>query len=298
MRRRFFLVFNPTAGTSRAHAVEALVHALEQDCATVERGIALTADDARVDASVAARSGKFDALIACGGDGTVRQVAAAAVGTDCPVGAFMLGTGNVLAHELGLSCKPEAVARSLLKGPTQSVRMGLANGEPFLLMVGCGLDGRIISNLDQGLKQRIAKLAYVPAKLKTLAAPIDNLAVTIDGKTHLGVAWAIVTSASRYGGAFRLTAQTSLKQDGLVAVLFYARRKTDLLRHAFSIARGNLDAVQLQAGSDVVMAACQSVTITSVAGVPVQVDGDAFGTTPVAVVADGPTVKLIVPPRP
>jgi diacylglycerol kinase (ATP) len=295
MRQRFFLIFNRHAGTSRLSAVTKLVAALEATGATVAQSTATSTEMARAEATEAARSGKYDALIACGGDGTIRQAAAAAAGTACPVGAFMLGTGNVLAYELDLPRAPAAMAELLRTGPTLDVQMGLANDEPFLLMAGVGFDGRIMANLNQRLKQRIAKVAFVPATLQALRAPIDRLRVEIDGHTHEGVAWAIVTSAARYGGHFKLTRRTSLRSQGLVATLFYARTRADLVRHATNLARGRLDDLWHYVDSGVSITSCTSAVISSDTAVPVQVDGDVFGTTPLRLRADGPTVALIVP---
>lgn len=295
MRQRFFLIFNAAAGMSRITAVTQLVACLEQAGAMVTRGVATSTETARAEAAAAARSGHYDALIACGGDGTVRQAAAAAAGTGCLVGGFMLGTGNVLAHELGLPRNPAGAAEMFLHGATVDVRMGLANGDPFLLMAGVGFDGRVIAALNQRLKQTIAKVAYAPATLKALAPPIDDLTVVVDGHTHTHVAWAIVTSASCYGGAFRLTRRTRLSDDGLVAILLRADSRIDLIRHNVAIARGRLDDVCSALDSQVVMTPCADVRITSEFSVPVQIDGDAFGAAPLHIDANGPRVTLIVP---
>jgi diacylglycerol kinase (ATP) len=295
MRTRFFLIYNAAAGTARQGAVTDIVQRLEAVGCHVTRSVATTATTARAEAADAARSGAFDALVACGGDGTIRQAAAAAIGTSCPVGAVMLGTGNVLAHELKLPRKPAALVAMLLNGPAPPVELGRANGDPFLLMAGVGFDGRVIGHLDQRLKQNLAKAAYVPAMLKTLAAPLDQLTVGLDGHTHTDVTWAIITKANRYGGAFHLTRQTNLREPGLVAVLFRAGSKPALLRQGWALARGQLDHLATEAGSGVTMQRCEHATVTAARPVPVQIDGDDFGATPLEITSRGDSVRLIVP---
>ena len=63
-------------------------------------------------------SDRYDAVVAAGGDGTIRQVAAALLDAETPLGIIPVGTGNVLAHEIGLAANAHAVAHMLLNGPT------------------------------------------------------------------------------------------------------------------------------------------------------------------------------------
>ena len=112
--------------------------------ASLTRTIAADIVAARRAARMAADSGNYDAVIAAGGDGTIRHVAAALIGTETPLGIIPVGTGNVLAHEIGLAATAGAVAPMLLDGPIATVACAQANAEPFLLMVGAGFDARVL----------------------------------------------------------------------------------------------------------------------------------------------------------
>jgi diacylglycerol kinase (ATP) len=294
MRRRFFLIYNPSAGRDRRLYIEAVVDALVDAGAEIVRSDAIGADAACDAARIAARSGRYDALIAAGGDGTVRQAAIASIGTSCPVGAVMMGTGNVLAHELGLPRAPAAIALMLQNGPTIDIELASANGEPFLLMAGAGFDGRIVANLNQSLKQRFARAAYGPATLSALRVPLDRLRVTIEGHEHT-CAWAIVTSAARYGGAFQLTRQTSIHTSGLVAMLFRPRTRAELVAQAVALARGDLDRRAALDPDWVTAIPCMAADIAADAPVPAQIDGDTFGSTPLSIRTNAGRVALIRP---
>lgn len=294
MRRRFFLMFNPAAGTARAGVVAEVERLLRAGGAIVVRAAAQGAATARAEATVAAHSGGFDAIVAAGGDGTIRQAAVAVVGTSCPAGAIMIGTGNVVAHELNLPRTPRAIASMLLNGPTIPVSLGRANDATFLLMAGAGLDGRIIARLNQSWKQKLGKAAFAAPALSALAAPLDHLHVTVDGVGH-DCTWVIVTSAARYGGHFRLTSTVSLRTPGLSAILFHARTRAERLAQAIALARGDLDRRAALNPDWVTILPCRHVRIDADQPVPLQIDGDADGTTPIDISDDGGTIALIVP---
>jgi diacylglycerol kinase (ATP) len=294
MRRRYFLIYNPAAGKSRHTVVAQVEHALAAGGGEVVRCRATTSEAVGAEAAAAAQSGNFDALVAAGGDGTIRQAAVAVRDTGCPLGAIMIGTGNVLAHELGLPREPSAIAAMLQDGPAIPVELGLANGKPFLLMAGAGLDGRIIERLHLPLKRWIGKAAFGPAALSALSSPLDTITATIDGRAHR-CTWAIVSNASHYGSTFRLTSRTSLTSPGLAAVLFRARNRRDVAAHLAQLAMSRLD-VRADLDPDwVSIHPCTHAHITADPSVPVQVDGDCFGATPLEVFQGGGYVSIIVP---
>ncbi|HJU33017.1 MAG TPA: diacylglycerol kinase family protein, partial [Hyphomicrobiaceae bacterium] len=235
--------------------------------------------------------GRYDAVVAAGGDGTIRQAAIALIGSPMPLGIIPVGTGNVLAHEIGLARTPSAVADTLLRGPVATVACAQVNGEPFLLMVGAGFDARIVSALDQRLKSRLGKAAYAGPLLGAMVRPVDALAVTIDGRSHVAT-WAVIANARHYGGRFVLAPRTGILQRGLEAVLFKTRSRAALFRQLMLLAAGRL---RPDTAGDVHMVACSHVAIVAHRPTPVQVDGDAFGTTPVEIDAGAREVRLIVP---
>jgi diacylglycerol kinase (ATP) len=296
MRRRFFLLANPTAGVAGVPLLEQVVRALEGRGASITRTIAADPAAARRAAVMAADSGNYDAVIAAGGDGTIRHVAAALIGREMPLGIVPAGTGNVLAHEIGLAAAADAVAPMLLDGPVATVTCAQANAEPFLLMVGAGFDARVLAALDQRLKSRVGKMAYAGPVLGALIRPVDALSVTVDGHRHTA-SWVVVANARHYGGRFVLAPRAGILERGLEAILFKATNRAVLAGQLMSLAAGRLGPRAAQ-GGDVEMLPCSRVTVTAHQPVPTQIDGDVFGTTPLEVDAGTAQVRLIVPRLP
>lgn len=293
MRRRFFLTANPGAGLTGSPRVDEVVRLLERAGACLDRIQPRDIREARQAVREAIACQRYDAVVAAGGDGTIRQVAAALLGSETPLGIIPVGTGNVLAHEIGLALNPEAIAQMLLHGTPTQVSCARANGEPFLLMAGAGFDGRVIAALDHRFKSYVGKAAYAGPVLGALVRPMDRLAVTVDGHRH-EASWAVVANARHYGGRFVMAPRTGIQERGLQAILFKAKNRAVLIGQLMALGTGKLDARTVSHG-DVEMLPCVHASIASPHPVPTQVDGDAFGTTPLEVVAGADALRLILP---
>lgn len=292
-RRSFLLLSNRFAGLASSRLVDACIASLEARGARVTHQEPQSIAQARAFAREAARDTSVDAVVAAGGDGTIRQIAAELIGSSVPLAIVPGGTGNVLANEIGLARTPEAVADMLLAGPVLPVTVARANDEPFLLMASAGLDARVLQRLNPALKGHIGKAAYCPATLGALLHPLDTVRVRIGTTTHTA-AWAIVANARHYGGAFVLTRATTIAQPGLVAVLFKPASRARLLTQLLSLARGRLEPRAARVG-DVEIVPCTGAVIEADHPVPTQLDGDVFGHTPMRVEISRDVVHLVVP---
>lgn len=113
------------------------------------------------------------AVVAVGGDGTVRAVAAALAGSGVPLGIVPLGTGNLFARnmDLPLADLPEAVAIAL-SGQPDAIDVGWlritrpGSSEPertehaFIVIAGMGLDAKMVEGARPEIKARIGWFAY------------------------------------------------------------------------------------------------------------------------------------------
>jgi diacylglycerol kinase family enzyme len=293
MRRRFFFTTNPDAGLSGSPLADAVARVLHRAGAEVMRAHPESVEAARAGVRQAVASRRYDAIVACGGDGTIRQVAACLVGTEVALGIVPGGTANVLAHEMQLPSTPEAIGRALLDGRETDVVCARVNGEPFLLMTGVGFDARVISALNHRFKSLVGKAAYAGPVLGAIVRPMDVLTVTVDGHAHQA-SWAVVTNARHYGGRFVLTPRTGVQRRGLQTVLFKAKSRAVLIGQLLSLASGTLDARCANRG-DVESLSCSHVTIACHRPVPAQVDGDGFGFTPLWIDQGDTHLRLIVP---
>jgi diacylglycerol kinase (ATP) len=295
MRRRFALVFNATAGVALPRLLDGVIAALRAEKTEVFQLPARSADEAAERVAELAERAACDAVIAAGGDGTFRAVATGAAGTALPVGVIPLGTGNVLANEIGLRKRAGEIADVLRLGEEVEVRGGLVNGAPFFLMVGAGFDARVIARLSYQTKRAFGRGAYVYPVLKILAEGPRRFDVELDGR-RFDASWAILSFATRYASVFELAPDAGVGRDRLMAVVMEAGTRIQTASNLLSLAFGWLARPETRpAGVHVLPVNVAHIGRTTTA--PVEVDGDHAGLSPVEVRAEGKRVRLIVPAR-
>lgn len=130
-----------------------------------------------------------DVVMAAGGDGTVRCVAQALAGTGIAMGLVPLGTGNLLARNLGIVlADPLRACRDILNGTTTPIDVALATLDHakeqhlFLVAAGLGYDAAIMAHTKDELKDRVGWLAYVEAGIRNLPGRGIKATITVDGR--------------------------------------------------------------------------------------------------------------------
>lgn len=288
-RRRLFIIHNAVAGMRRRWLLRHVCRELEAAGAELTL---VAADSLEMDvqlAADAAASGAYDAVVAAGGDSTVRGAGMGLCGSSTPLGIIPIGTGNVVAEEIRFRGRPRTVARHLLCGRTVPVYGGRANGSYFFSMAGAGFDARVLRRLNTRWKRRIGKFAYTWPVLAELSRTPRLFNAIIDGKSYQ-CSWLIIAKTSRYGGPFRLTSRQSLEDDGFHAVVINACSRIELIGVLAAIALG-----RLENHHNVRIIRCQHAVIPQQTGVALQVDGELFGEAPLEVEPATQPMQMVFP---
>jgi YegS/Rv2252/BmrU family lipid kinase len=194
--QRVCIIWNPAKTTKPdlESALDAAVAATGSDIEAM--WFETSKDDAGQGVTAQAIAAGADVLVVAGGDGTVRAVAErlAEADTDAELAIVPLGTGNLLARNLGVPLNDirGAMTRAFT-GEARAIDVGwleieLAEGperHAFAVMAGFGLDAHMITETDDDLKDKVGWLAYVESMGRALAAS-DTLEVriTADGQPH------------------------------------------------------------------------------------------------------------------
>ncbi|WP_177220389.1 diacylglycerol/lipid kinase family protein [Agrococcus baldri] len=176
-----------------------------------------------------------DAVVAIGGDGTVREVASVLAHTGVPLGIVPAGTANLFARNLDLPLRDAAatariaVGGSAPSGNAARIDLGrvvLTRGdgvtEPeraFLVVTGVGNDALAVEAASLLHKRRLGWAAYIAIGARRLRSPSFAVRGRFDGgeieSTH---AWSVlVHNAARIPAGLQVLPDTRL-DDGLLHI--------------------------------------------------------------------------------
>ncbi|HEV8579491.1 MAG TPA: diacylglycerol kinase family protein [Thermoanaerobaculia bacterium] len=122
------------------------------------------------EAARAAVAAGVDAVVAGGGDGTVRSVAAVLAGGPVPLGVLPLGTLNHFARDLRIPTELEEAIRLIPRGEVRALDLGEVNGEVFVNNSELGFYPPVVRLRDRERREldRGKWLATASALLKVL----------------------------------------------------------------------------------------------------------------------------------
>lgn len=92
-------------------------------------------------------------LVACGGDGTINTIAAAALAEDVPLGILPQGTFNLFGRAHGISSNLDESVAVLLGSEPRPVQVGLVNGKVFLVNASLGLYPEVLADREAWKKR-------------------------------------------------------------------------------------------------------------------------------------------------
>ena len=105
-------------------------------------------------------------VVACGGDGTINEVAQTLINTDIALGIIPIGSGNGLAANLHIPTNLENAFEVILNTQKSTIDVGKINENYFFSNMGLGIDAEVIHRYSE--KKTRNFLGYVSASTKAL----------------------------------------------------------------------------------------------------------------------------------
>jgi YegS/Rv2252/BmrU family lipid kinase len=140
-----------------------------------------TPQDPGLGQAQSAVSAGVDLVLACGGDGTVTACAESLTGTGVPLAIIPMGTGNLLASNIGIPMGLDEALAVALGGIQQPIDAGRVNEATFVVMAGLGLDAQMLADASEPLKKRVGWFAYAISAVRHLGDRPMRVRVSADG---------------------------------------------------------------------------------------------------------------------
>ena len=287
-KHKILVILNPAARGERAKALREKIASLSHH--VVVRSTS-SPGDARGLAARAVSQG-YGTIVAAGGDGTINEVVNGIGGADVQFGILPVGTMNVFAAELGIPQNNLPKAWQVIEaGCSRLVDLPQANHEYFVQLAGVGLDAEVVRQTTPDSKKVLGPMSYLLTLAQVAARqPPKILIELVDGATREG-SFVLVGNGRFYGGPFVVFKDARL-DDGLLDVLVFQNQSHwDLIRYFQAIAFGNHPALP-----DVEYFQSRGLRLTSLAPVPVEIDGELIGSLPYEFGFSNGKLRVLVPP--
>lgn len=159
----------------------------------------------------------YSIVVACGGDGTVNQVASVIVNTPMALGILPLGSGNGLARSNKIPMDLKQALAVIAKGSIRKMDSALINGIPYFCTAGIGFDALIANCFATSTKRGFA--TYINTTIKEFFNYKPNhYTITVDGiKTNVDAFLITVANAGQWGNDVYIAPDAKL-DDGLLRV--------------------------------------------------------------------------------
>lgn len=215
--KRLTLIINPISGTLSKQGVERWVpRRLEKMGFEVKVVHTEHPGHATDLAREAARRGDYGVL-ACGGDGTVNEVAAGLINTNTALGILPAGSGNGLARHIGIPVDIQHSLKIIGEDNPEMCDYGSVNGHPFFCTFGMGFDAAVSERFAKkgrrGLNSYISSALDEFIKFHPQTYTIETADRVLTDRAFL----VVVANASQYGNNAFIAPAASI-QDGMLDV--------------------------------------------------------------------------------
>jgi diacylglycerol kinase (ATP) len=275
-------ILNPTAGKGNAKKIEPqILRSLDSKKIPYEFVRTTSAQAATQTAKRAA--GRYDTVVAIGGDGTVNSVAAGLLNSSTALGVVSVGSGNDFSKIFGMSRNPVTALETALGGKRRKIDAGhvhvttQASAEPaeryFFNTLGMGFDAAVANEVS-----RIRWLTGLPlygiALLRSLVhtAPQEFL-IHNNGTVDRQMCYLICVGNGNWeGGGFGLTPHAVPDDNKFEVCLLRGNRLREVLPVIPKVLSGTHGE-----SPQVLFLDTDHLTIESQKPFPVHGDGEIFG---------------------
>ena len=280
--KRFLVLANPSSHGGRSGRILSLLREL------LSEGEFVVLKNIEEASRLAREATGYEAVVACGGDGTVNAVARGVLANRdnaLKFGVLYTGTSPDFCREHGIPTDAEEAVAVLRAGVVREIPVLTANGDPFFCSMNLGM-GAMVAATANRLRPLLGDALGTLWPVLREVLHGRRYDVQVNGEKICNVAHAFVTRMPRIAGGLKV-ALPPLADDEYA--LWFARdvSRFGCLRIVWNLYRGNpCGELRVLRGK---------TTFASVNHVALEYDGDPHGALPVAVGFTPRRLRLLVP---
>tara|TARA_B110000091_G_scaffold189052_1_gene211281 strand:+ start:110 stop:1000 length:891 start_codon:yes stop_codon:yes gene_type:complete len=175
-----------------------------------------------------------DVIVACGGDGTVNEIASSLVGSNVKLGIVPMGSGNGLASALKIPKSISGALNVIKNSNSTQIDVGEINKHYFFSNTGIGFDANVINNYSKTKQRKLG--SYFKASLLTFFnnPPSLSVKITTESKSlRLKPFMVFVSNSNEMGYDISLTPKASIQDGMLDAIIVEPLNKLEIIYFGF-----------------------------------------------------------------
>ena len=148
MSKHFFFIINPSSGKKSVELEKIIINFFEH---LDDRFTIFISESFKQikDLTIKAMELKANAVVACGGDGTVNMVGQTLVGTNIQLGIIPIGSGNGVSNNMKIPSNYKDALQKLISGSVKKIDVGKIDNFYFFSNLGFGLEAEFIRQYQQ-----------------------------------------------------------------------------------------------------------------------------------------------------
>ena len=280
--KRFLVLANPSSHGGRSGRILPLLREL------LSEGEFVVLKNIEETSRFAREATGYEAVVACGGDGTVNAVARGVLANRdnaLKFGVLYTGTSPDFCREHGIPTDAEEAVAVLRAGEVREIPVLTANGDPFFCSMNLGMGAMVAASANR-LRPLLGDVLGTLWSVLREVVRGRRYDIKVNGEEICNVAHALVTRMPRIAGGLKV-ALPPLADDEYA--LWFAKdvSRFGCLRIVWNLYRGKpCGELRILRGK---------TTFASVNHVALEYDGDPHGALPVAVGFAPRRLRLLVP---
>lgn len=275
-------IYNPSSGRQNVRRKLEIISNILLDNGYLVARFATKGKGDAMNETIKSCNEDWDIIIACGGDGTINEVATGIVKGQrkIPVAILATGTVNDFATSMQIPTQPKEFCEMILKGNIIDVDLGKANNNYFVNVLAGGTITDVAHQVPMEMKTLFGRAAYYIAGLREMPRQMLNpFHISIESEEYNcdeEVLLFLVTNTASIGG-FKGLAPSAQVEDGLLDCIIIRKVEIlDVIPVFVSLLKGDITT-----SPNVKHFKTKKIKISSVESMQFDMDGEYGGELPI-----------------